>query len=596
MLKKVLSLFLCAFIVIGLTGCQTKPVEPTSNPEANVEEQARFDEFTKNEIKTYLEDNYLTVHQTVSKPEEFGVDVNNIVVQMSEPWSEEQFAKTVEEFEVSKKEFETFDRNLLTEKQQNTYDIIQDQIELNLMSNSKDFEYVGNVFGLFSGLQISVPQILSDFVFHEPKDVEDLIALMNSVKPMFESYTEYAKKQKEAGYFMSDYNVDEVVNYANNLVNEGYGDEMMAVVEENINAYDGIDDAAKAKYIEEARTAYTDVVAPAYTKLAEELEALKDPENNQMGLAHYENGKEIYELYYRMYTGSTLTIDEAETMLKERLVSSVQEMQAAIMKDPAALELVQNNDLKAGYDSYEAMIESLIAWSKDHYTEIKIPEYEAVPASKLVSDGVGAYYITPFIDKEGKNFIRVNTSNASLIDDLQTYYYIAHEGVPGHMYYYNYVVQNDIDPYNLLLATYLGFSEGFANYGASYALEAADTNEALKEVMRANFDVNWAVSALLDIGIHYHGWTIEEFNSFLESVGFGGVDMTSTYYMTQSNPGVNLSYGIGYFEILDLREKAETELGDKFDEKAFNDTLLKSGNAPFSIVTKNVEDYIASNK
>ncbi len=596
MFKKVLAVFLSSILIIGLTGCQTKPATPTVNTEGNVEEQARFDEFTKNEIKMYLEGDYLSIHQAVSKPEAYGVDMNNVAIQMTEPWSEEQFAKSVEEFEVSKKEFETFDRSVLTEKQQNTYDIIKDQIELNLISNRDDFEYVGNVFGLFSGIQISVPQILSDFVFYDEGDVEDLIAIMHSVKPMFESYTEYAKKQKEAGYFMADYNVDEIVKYADNLVNEGYGNEMMAVIEENINSYDAIDDAAKATYIEQARAAYSESIAPAYTKLAEELTALKDPENNQYGLSHYDNGKEIYELYYRMYTGSTLTIEEAEKMLEERMQSSVQEMQVALMKDPAALELIQNNDLKAGYDSYESMIEALISWSKDHYTEIDIPEYEAVPASKLVSDGVGAYYITPFIDKEGKNFIRVNTNNATLIDDLQTFYYIAHEGVPGHMYYYNYVVQNDIDPYNLLLATYLGFSEGFANYGASYALEAANTNDVLKEVIRANFDFSWALSAMIDIGIHYHGWTLEEFNSYLESIGYGGIDMSSTYYMTQSNPGVNLSYGVGYFEILDLREKAETELGDKFDEKAFNDTLLKSGNAPFSIVTKNVEEYIANNK
>lgn len=593
MFKRIFTVILSTLLMIGLTGCQSQPVTPPIN---NDTEQARFEEFTKNEIKMYLEDNYLVIHRTVSNPEAFGVDMSNVVVQMAEPWSETQFTNALEEFESSKKEFETFDRSKLTEKQQDTYDVIQDQIELNLMANSKEFEYAGNVFGLFSGIQISVPQILSDHVFYNEQDVQDFITLMNSVKPMFEGYIEYVKKQKDAGYFMSDYNVDEIVKYVDNLVNQGFGDEMIAVVESNINAFDGIDADAKVSYIEQARVAYTDSIAPAYVNLAEELTALKDPSNNQFGLAHYENGKEIYELYYRMYTGSNLTIEEAEKMLEERMILSAQMMQKALIQDPEALELVQNNDLKAGYDSYEDMIENLITWSKDHYTEIKIPDYEAVPASKLVSDGVGAYYITPFIDQEGKNFIRVNTNNAALVDNLQTYYYIAHEGVPGHMYYYNYVVQNDIDPYNLLLATYLGFSEGFANYGASYALESANTNDALKEVMRANFDFSWALSALIDIGIHYHGWTIDEFNSFLESIGYGGIDMTSTYYMTQSNPGVNLSYGVGYFQILDLRTKAESELGEKFDEKAFNDALLKSGNVPFSIVNKNIDEYITNNK
>ncbi|MEG2751674.1 MAG: hypothetical protein RR916_07695, partial [Anaerorhabdus sp.] len=108
--KKIFKVILSTILMIGLAGCQANSVTPTVN---NEEEQARFDAFTNNEIKNYLEDNYLTIHRTVSKPEVFGVDMNNVVVQMFAPWSEDQFNTTLEEFESSKKEFESFDRDTL---------------------------------------------------------------------------------------------------------------------------------------------------------------------------------------------------------------------------------------------------------------------------------------------------------------------------------------------------------------------------------------------------------------------------------------------------------------------------------------------------
>ncbi|MCA8895497.1 MAG: DUF885 family protein, partial [Amphiplicatus sp.] len=62
------------------------------------------------------------------------------------------------------------------------------------------------------------------------------------------------------------------------------------------------------------------------------------------------------------------------------------------------------------------------------------------------------------------------------------------------------------------------------------------------------------------------------------------------------NPGQALSYKVGMMKILDLREKAKTELGDKFDIRDFHDVVLKNGAVPLPILEELVDGYIAKKK
>jgi uncharacterized protein (DUF885 family) len=61
-------------------------------------------------------------------------------------------------------------------------------------------------------------------------------------------------------------------------------------------------------------------------------------------------------------------------------------------------------------------------------------------------------------------------------------------------------------------------------------------------------------------------------------------------------PGQALSYKIGMMKILDLREKAKTELGDKFNIRDFHDVVLKNGAVPLPILEELVDAYIAKKK
>jgi len=63
-----------------------------------------------------------------------------------------------------------------------------------------------------------------------------------------------------------------------------------------------------------------------------------------------------------------------------------------------------------------------------------------------------------------------------------------------------------------------------------------------------------------------------------------------------SDPGQALAYKIGQLKFLELRERAKAALGDKFDIRAFHDTVLSTGAVPLDIVERNVDAWIAAQK
>ena len=59
-------------------------------------------------------------------------------------------------------------------------------------------------------------------------------------------------------------------------------------------------------------------------------------------------------------------------------------------------------------------------------------------------------------------------------------------------------------------------------------------------------------------------------------------------------PGQATSYKIGMLKIQELRRKAESALGARFDIRAFHDTVLGGGALPLTILEKRVDRWVAS--
>lgn len=589
-IKRISVLALTTLLAISMTACQKKEETNAVSQTANTE----FDSFVDAEFKELLESDYTTIQQLIAHPETYDVDQTSIKVQLGEPWSEDSYEDDVASFEKSKENFQAFDRATLDSEQQVTYDIIADQIELSEKTMDKKYEYMGNYFGSISGIQSNLMTVFTEFTIYSEQDLKDLVVLMNDTKPYLASLNDYMKKQKDAGTFISNYNVEQLAEYCDKIISGDEGKAMVAVVQKNIDAYEGIDATTKTTYKQQVEDAFANSIIPAYQAMKDTANSLKSDDNNQMGLASIKNGKEYYELLFRDATGSSKTIKEWITLLDAKTTSLLQNMSTVITKNPEAYSSLLSGETTSGFDNYMDMLAALEEWEKTDFPAVELPDYEAVPAPDTVSDGVAAYYLIPRIDSNDINKIRVNEKNGD-VTSLDTIHTIAHEGMPGHLYQTNYAYQNIKVPYRLIACNYLGYTEGYANYAAAMASSVSKADESIVELNSILSDLNWALSARVDIGIHYEGWTKDEASKALDKFGMGAV-VDSIYDDIQTNPAAYLPYGIGYFEILDIKEAAQKELGDKFTELGFNTALLKSGAAPFSIVQKNIDTYVEITK
>ena len=138
--------------------------------------------------------------------------------------------------------------------------------------------------------------------------------------------------------------------------------------------------------------------------------------------------------------------------------------------------------------------------------------------------------------------------------------------------------------------------EGWATYVESFAYPYAaaflDDNAAedLAVLSWLNRSVNLCIYSLLDIGIHYQGWTQSACDRLLNSLGITNSSVTAEIYQyIVETPANYLKYYWGYLNFLDLRNECENMLGDDFDLKEFHKKVLETGPVPFPVLRK----YIA---
>ena len=106
-----------------------------------------------------------------------------------------------------------------------------------------------------------------------------------------------------------------------------------------------------------------------------------------------------------------------------------------------------------------------------------------------------------------------------------------------------------------------------------------------------------AIRLVVDTGIHTKGWSREkaiQYSMENEAESEDGVTAEIERYM--AIPGQALSYKIGQLKILELRAKAEKELGAKFDIKEFHKQILETGCIPLELLEKKINLWIEDNK
>ncbi len=220
---------------------------------------------------------------------------------------------------------------------------------------------------------------------------------------------------------------------------------------------------------------------------------------------------------------------------------------------------------------------------------------EAIPPFQSAA---ATHYVTGTPDGKRPGRVVVATSNfkeRSLIDDEAIAY---HEGIPGH--HMQLSVQQQLTGLPKFRLHGLGFNayiEGWALYAEELGKEVGFYQDPVSDYGRLSSELFRAVRLVVDTGIHAKGWSREQVVEFFRKSG--AVDEPTIQSETDryiSWPAQALSYKLGQLKIRELRDRAEKELGPKFDIRTFHDEILDGGTLPLDLLEARTDKWIAQQK
>jgi uncharacterized protein (DUF885 family) len=179
--------------------------------------------------------------------------------------------------------------------------------------------------------------------------------------------------------------------------------------------------------------------------------------------------------------------------------------------------------------------------------------------------------------------------------EMQTVAY--HEGAPGH--HFQIAIQQELSdvPMFQKFAFFGSYIEGWGLYAERLGKEQGRFTDPMQDFGRLQNEMLRAARLVVDTGAHAKHWTREQMIDYmLANNPMTEDEATKEVERYIDNPAQALSYKIGMLKILELREHAQAELGDRFDIRDFHDVVLKNGAIPLSILEELVDDYIARKK
>jgi len=351
-------------------------------------------------------------------------------------------------------------------------------------------------------------------------------------------------------------------------------------------------------------------VLPAYAKFAKFVREEYAPKGRtEVGVWSLPNGAARYGMRIRRSTTTNMTAEQIHQLGLSEVTRIEGEM----------LELAKKqgfNDLPSFNKSIEENPE-LRAKSREQIIELykkyedqmaaKLPQlFGRLPKAKLEvvqteafreKQAAGADYNTGSPDGVRPGRINVNTYDPTSRKTISMESTAYHEGLPGH--HMQLAIQQELPtlPDFRKQGGYTAYVEGWALYSEALGKEVGFYQNPYNDYGRLQDEMLRAIRLVVDTGLHYKKWTRQQVVDFFHAHSAQDeIDIQTETDRYIVWPGQALGYKIGQLKILELREKAKRELGDRFDIRAFHDEVLGAGALPMSVLEERIDRWIAAKK
>lgn len=520
---------------------------------------------------------------------------------------------------------DSFDYDLLTDEARMSYDVWEYQ--LRQAEAALPYRFHGYVFDQFSAVHALFPSMLITFhTVDGPDAMEAYITRIGESGRAIRQLTELSQMAAERGIRPPSFAFPFVIDEARKIISgapldDGSADNpVWADVKMEIQGLldrGEIDEARAADLTEAARAALTGPFREAYEELIAWQEADRgNVPDEARGVGALPDGASYYNERLANWTTTDLTADEIhETGLAE--VARLQREMTAI-KDAVGFEgdlqqfmtmLREDTDNPRHY--YPDTDEGRQGYIDDATAAINRIEDELsnffgiLPKAGLEvrrveafreQPGAAQHYMpgTPDGSRPGIYYAHLSDMTAMPKRDLEVIAY--HEGLPGHHMQISIAQELTEVPTFRTQAGFGAYIEGWGLYTEWLATEVPGTYEdPYSEFGRLGSEIWRAVRLVVDTGLHSKGWTEEQAVQYM----LANSSATETSARSEIRrylvaPGQATSYKVGMLKLQELRRKAEDALGDRFDIRAFHDTVLGGGALPLALLERKIDAWIDS--
>lgn len=363
-------------------------------------------------------------------------------------------------------------------------------------------------------------------------------------------------------------------------------------------------------YAEKAAKLAKQKIAPALERQLAEVEAHRKQATGDAGVWKLPRGDEYYAWALSAATTTRMTPEQIHQLGQEELRALQSEMDVILKGQGLTKGTVgermtelgkQQRFLFPDNDQGRAQIMTLLNDRvKDIRTRLPRAFATLVPgnleikrmAPEVEPGAPGAYGGAGTIDGKvpGKFWINLHTTKLWTTYALPTLTY--HESIPGHVWQGEYTFKLPL--FRSLLA-FNAFAEGWALYAEQLAAElGVYENDPVGRLGYLQSIAFRACRLVVDTGLHAKRWTRQQAIEWFAHTNGSGIDeVTSEVDRYCAWPGQACGYKVGHSEINRLRKKAQQALGNKFDFRKFNDTVVKGGDVPMLVLARNIDAFIA---
>ncbi|MCF8463691.1 MAG: DUF885 domain-containing protein [Flavobacteriales bacterium] len=495
---------------------------------------------------------------------------------------------------------EDYDCENLSKSQQVSYDVFHWFLKTGV--EAEPFLFHDFPITHISGAHIELPQFLTSLPFEQEADVENYLQRLNVVDEKFGSVIDALEERRKLGVIPPTHILLKAMNFCDAFYESPLDENILYT--SFVKRLDGMGNLSQRKkqdFLDRCTISIQEKVFPAYKRLSGFLLQLERNSLSIAGVWQLPDG----DAYYRscLLQQTTLRLDPDSLYEFGKLEMARLQGEILILKNLSGA--VSEPTFKTDSIGRLATVAYFAKVSDEMM--LKLPAYfnklPTVPLSVLEvpeyrsQNSTFAFYISPRGEPLANGKLYVNTWKADHLTKPLAKTYAYHEGIPGHH------LQKGIQAGLTTLPTFRRFlpftayTEGWAMYAERLGHEMNESLNPQDRIAVLQSDLFRTARMMTDIGIHHKMWLREQAIDFMvDNAGLSELEAEDEVDRYIVWPGQGCAYKVGQLKFIELRERAESELGNNFDTREFHDVLIGQGAMPLEILEKQVLEYIEERK